>query len=377
MAEKIIVMPDPDGHIGGVEVDDGKTKTLLDSAYASAEIGADGVAHAVPPGPAKSIERSIAALAQTLPISDGDKDNIRDEQDACPDRPGAASSDPFRNGCPALAEKVIVLPDADGHVGGVEVDDGKSKVVLDTAYASSEVAGSGVQAVGTAPPGAMTRASSALALALPPPDRDDDGIVDSADACPTRPGRASPDAARHGCPAAVEQVVVLADENGHVGAVEVDDGTTKVLVDQAYGAAEVGTDGIARGLPVQATEVSAKYGAAMAAQPAGARIILYFNQRAEPVRDLTGPIDNLVAELKSRADYKLEVIGHTDQTGSEKANQKIGLERAQLIADRLVAAGVAKDRITVKSMGSKEPAVKLKSRRVVELRNRRVEIWVK
>ncbi len=377
-AERVVVLPDPDGHIGGVEVDDGKTKTLVDTAYAGVDVGTDGVARAVQPTQPRSVDRAIAQLAKTLPVADGDKDGIRDEDDSCPERSGAVSVDPVRHGCPASVEKVVVLPDADGHVGGVEISDGTRTVVLDKAYASAEVSGGKVQAVASSPIGAMTRATSAIARALPLADRDDDSIVDSADACPTRAGKPSPQASRHGCPSSVEQVVVLPDENGHVGAVEIDDGTSKIVLDKAYASSEIGTDGLARSLPAEATEVSAKYAAAMAAQAPGARIILYFTAGAEPVRDLTGPIDNLVAEVKARTDnYTLDVIGHTDQTGSERANKKIGLDRAQLIADRLIAAGVPRDRIRVTSMGSKEPAVKLKSRRVVELRNRRVEIWVR
>jgi outer membrane protein OmpA-like peptidoglycan-associated protein len=377
-AEKIVVLPDADGHVGGVEVDDGKTKTLINTAYAGVDVSADGVAHAVDPSRPRSVDRAMEKLASSLPAADGDKDGIRDEDDACPERAGAFAVDPIRNGCPVASEKVVVLPDADGHVGGVEINDGTHTVVLDKAYATAEVTGSKVQLTASSPIGVMTRATAQIAHTLPAADRDDDSIVDSDDACPTRPGTPSSQANRNGCPTSVEQVVVLPDENGHVGAVEVDDGKSKILLDQAYASSEVGTDGIARSVPTEASDVSAKYGAAMAAQSPGARIILYFTAKAEPVRDLAGPLDNLVAELKARTDsYTLDVVGHTDQTGSERANIKIGLARAQLIADRLIAAGVPQDRIRVTSKGSKEPAVKLKSRRIVELRNRRVEIWVR
>ncbi len=377
-AERLVVLPDPDGHIGGVEVDDGKTKTLVDAAYAGADVGADGVAVAVPPTTARAVDRALDGLARSLPIADGDKDGIRDEDDVCPERAGPVSVDPVRHGCPIATEKVVVLPDANGHVGGVEISDGSSKIVLDKAFATAEVSSGKLAMIAASPPGAMTRATASLVRSLPPADRDDDGIVDDTDACPDRAGKPSSQARRHGCPTSVEQVVVLPDENGHVGAVEVDDGTSKTVLDQAYASSEVGTDGKARALTEEASEVSAKFGAAMAARPPGARIILYFTARAEPVRDITGPVDNLVAELKARTDtFTVEIVGHTDQTGSEKTNLKIGRDRAQLIADRLIAAGVPADRVVVKSMGSKEPAVKLKSRRVVELRNRRVEIWVR
>jgi outer membrane protein OmpA-like peptidoglycan-associated protein len=376
-AERIVVLPDHDGHVGGVEVDDGKTKTLIDRPYGAVEVAADGVASAVPDAPARSIERAVATIAKTLPIADDDQDGIRAEADACPDRAGPASSDPLRHGCPVAVEKVVVLPDADGHVGGVEIDDGKTKVVLDSAYATSEVTAAGVQKAPASPPATTLRATAAIAKVLPIPDRDEDGIADGDDACPDRVGPPSAQPVRHGCPRSVEHVIVLADENGHVGAVEVDDGTTKTLLDKAYASAEVGIDGRTRSLPAEPTEVSARFAASMAAQAPGARIILYFTARSEPVRDIDGPLHNLVAEAQAKTSYTIEVIGHTDQTGSERANVRIGRERAELIASRLVALGVPADRVTIKSMGSKEPAVKRKSRKIVELRNRRVEIWVR
>ena len=318
-AERIVVLPDPDGHIGGVEVDDGKTKTLVDRAYAGVDVGADGVAQAVAPAAPRSVDRAIIALARSMPISDGDKDTIRDEDDVCPERAGPASADPLRHGCPLAVEKVVVLPDADGHIGGVEISDGTQHIVLDKAFASAEVSGGKVFAVANSPIGATTRATAAIARTLPPADRDDDGILDGTDACPTRAGKASPQSIRHGCPASVEQVVVLPDENGHVGAVEIDDGKSKIVLDAAYASSEIGIDGVARSLPAEASEVSAKYGIAMAARPPGARIILYFTAGAEPIRDLTGPIDNLVAEVKARTDSPMSTASCGFRSGASRA----------------------------------------------------------
>jgi outer membrane protein OmpA-like peptidoglycan-associated protein len=376
--ERMVLLPDPDGHVGGVEVDDGKTKTLVAEAYASAEVAPDGRVRAAPPSLPSAIVRAVAALASAMPIADQDGDGIRDEDDACPERAGVASADPLRNGCPKAAERVVLLPDADGHVGGVEVDDGSGKTVLDRAYATAEVGADGrAHEVASSPVYATRRAVKSIADAMPIPDRDDDGIADGLDACPDRAGVPSADPAHNGCPRTVEEVVVLADESGHVGGVEVDDGQSRTLLDQGYAASEVGTDGRARKLTASPDEVAKKFAQAMAAQPPGARMIIYFNRRAEPVRDLTGPIANLVAEVKERATYTIEVVGHTDERGSKAANVRIGLARAQLIADRLIAAGVPADRVQVISKGMSEPAVVTQKKSVAELRNRRVEVFVR
>jgi OOP family OmpA-OmpF porin len=227
-------------------------------------------------------------------------------------------------------------------------------------------------------PIALVRATAAFARAMPISDRDDDGIADADDACPDRAGPTAPTPTRNGCPRTVEQVVVLPDENGAVGAVEVDDGKTKTLLDKQYASSEVGLDGRMRTLTAEPTDVSTRYAEALAARPAGARIILYFTKGSAPVRDITGPIEILAAEVKAKTTpYVIDVMGHTDQTGSEKLNVKIGQERAQLIADSLVKAGIPIANIKVTSKGSTEPAVKRKSNTVVELSNRRVEIWIR
>ncbi|MEO6774394.1 MAG: OmpA family protein, partial [Kofleriaceae bacterium] len=377
--ERVIVVPDADGHVGGVEISDGKTTTVLDHAYAAAELGRDGQVIAVAATTqGRSIERAIAGLAKAMPIVDSDGDGVPDARDACPERAGVASADPLRDGCPHSEEKVVLVPGVDGHVGGVEISDGTTTVVLDKAYATAEVIAGKVTARPPSTALALVKATAAMARALPVPDRDDDGIADADDACPDRAGPAAPTPLRNGCPRTTEQVVVLPDENGAVGAVEVDDGTSKILLDKAYATTEVGVDGQIRALTAEPSDVSARYAAALAARPPGARIILYFTRGSAPVRDITGPIDNLAAEVKAKTGaYELDVIGHTDQTGSERLNLKIGQQRAQLIADALVAAGIPLEHIHVKSMGSREPAIKRKSHKVVELSNRRVEIWIR
>ncbi|MBS1118499.1 MAG: outer membrane protein OmpA, partial [Deltaproteobacteria bacterium] len=248
--EKVVVLPDADGHVGGVEVDDGKGMTVLDKAYASSEVAVDGTAHAVPPSSARAVDRSVAQLANQLPVADRDADGIVDANDACPDRVGIASTDAMRNGCPESTEKVVVLPDADGHIGGLEVNDGKTVTVLDKAYASSEVATDGTaHAVPPSAPSAVDRSVAQLATQLPVGDRDGDGTADGDDACPERAGTSSPDPLRNGCPKSTEKVVVLPDADGHVGGIEVNDGKTVTVLDKPYSTSEVGTDGKAREVP--------------------------------------------------------------------------------------------------------------------------------
>lgn len=48
---------------------------------------------------------------------------------------------------------------------------------------------------------------------------------------------------------------------------------------------------------------------------------------------------------------KVVVIGYTDPRGSAQFNARLGLERAESVASALVAAGVARERVFLKSYG--------------------------
>ncbi|MBS1118815.1 MAG: hypothetical protein H6Q90_1043, partial [Deltaproteobacteria bacterium] len=222
----------------------------------------------------------------------------------------------------------------------------------------------------------VDRSIVAVAASLPRADRDGDGILDKNDACPDRSGKVSSDPLHNGCPRSVETVVVLPDENGHVGGIEVNDGKTVIVLDKAYATSEIGVDGVTHLTATPAAEVAETFAGALAARPPGARMVIYFNNMAEPKEDLSGPIANLVAETKDRASYAIEVVGHTDNLGAAATNQQLGLARAQLIVDRLIAAGVPAARVRAVSKGSSEPVIRTKGKTPEPL-NRRVEVFVR
>ena len=72
-------------------------------------------------------------------------------------------------------------------------------------------------------------------------------------------------------------------------------------------------------------------------------------------------------------DAKLEVIGYTDITGSEKLNLKLSLVRANSVKKYLVKKGVAADRIVTQGLGPVNPVGDNKTIKGRAL-NRRVEI---
>jgi OOP family OmpA-OmpF porin len=60
--------------------------------------------------------------------------------------------------------------------------------------------------------------------------------------------------------------------------------------------------------------------------------------------------------LKTHADLKLEVAGHTDNTGSDEANQALSDKRAASVKTSLTAKGIPADRLDSMGYGSSVPA---------------------
>ena len=71
----------------------------------------------------------------------------------------------------------------------------------------------------------------------------------------------------------------------------------------------------------------------------------------------------------------IQVVGHTDSTGSEQYNLELSRKRAASVADELVGAGVSPGRISVRGMGEAMPLASNASE-AGRLQNRRVEIVV-
>ena len=86
-------------------------------------------------------------------------------------------------------------------------------------------------------------------------------------------------------------------------------------------------------------------------------------------------VDNLAKVLNAYGNVSIEVGGHTDNTGNAASNDKLSEARAAAVKARLVAQGVAADRISTKGYGSASPAV---SNDTPEGRaqNRRIEVKV-
>ncbi|EGR0261791.1 OmpA family protein [Vibrio cholerae] len=86
-------------------------------------------------------------------------------------------------------------------------------------------------------------------------------------------------------------------------------------------------------------------------------------------------LDKIVGYLNQYPQAKVEVVGHTDSTGSEAYNQKLSERRAQAVAKALEAQGIDASRISAKGLGESSP---IASNATAEGRekNRRVELVI-
>ena len=86
-------------------------------------------------------------------------------------------------------------------------------------------------------------------------------------------------------------------------------------------------------------------------------------------------LDRFATSLNENRGTTVNIIGHTDNTGSDAINMPLSRDRAAHTRDYLVARGVAANRISADGRGSYEPLVSNDSA-ANRARNRRVEIFV-
>ncbi|WP_373187519.1 OmpA family protein [Halopseudomonas sp.] len=84
-------------------------------------------------------------------------------------------------------------------------------------------------------------------------------------------------------------------------------------------------------------------------------------------------LNSLVKVFKEFDKNGIEIIGHTDSTGSDELNRRLSQDRAQAVASYLSGQSISRARISAMGMGPSQP---IASNNTVEGRaqNRRVEI---
>lgn len=260
---------------------------------------------------------------------DTDKDGVYDDVDKCPQVPGL----PRYQGCPipdtdgdgindeedscktvagVLRYHGCPIPDTDGDGVNDEEDSCKTVAGLKQFHGCPDTDGDGI-------PDNLDKCPTVAGVekyqGCPIPDSDHDGVPDDQDLCPNEPGPVS----THGCP--IQKVVVQITAQFH-----------NILFD--YGKATI---------------------------------------RHESDTILTNAAAIMNEQIPNSSFY---IDGYTDNRGSVAVNKRLSKARAQAVANALIKAGVAKDRVIARGFGKDNPACDNKTEEGRQC-NRRVEVVIR
>ena len=113
---------------------------------------------------------------------------------------------------------------------------------------------------------------------------------------------------------------------------------------------------------------------ALVLEKATLRFNFEFNS-ATPGAEARQYLDELVNALKDNPNLRLQLVGHTDNIGSDKFNLRLSLSRAQSFKEYVVQRGIDASRITVEGKGMREP-LNSNANAAEQALNRRVEMTI-
>jgi outer membrane protein OmpA-like peptidoglycan-associated protein len=299
------------------------------------------------------------------PPRDGDGDGVHDGKDECPDTPIGAVVDEV--GCP-LDTDVDAVPDGldrcPGTPRGAAVDAAGCPIDTDV-----DGVADGIDVCPNTPAGAIVDEYGC------PVDTDTDGVFAGLDQCPNTPPSAivsadgcpldtDLDAVPDGidqCPNTLDGVPV----NAEGCALDGDGDGVHDGIDQCPNTPpETEVDGI--GCQVVVEE-------AMPRTPLVLHGVSFETGRAALTTESYATLDEIAASLVARPDVRVEITGHTDNTGSRSTNIRLSRERAQAVRAYLAQRGVAPSRMEVVGAGPDEP-IATNTTAEGRAQNRRVEL---
>jgi len=302
----------------------------------------DGVANNADRCPGTPRGKAVDASGCAASQLDADRDRVNDELDRCPGTPAGEPVDP--NGCSAgqkdadldaIADTGDRCPgtpageraDAEG-CSPSQKDDDKDGVMNPTDRCPSTRPGEQVDSTGC-PPG--------------PRDSDGDGVADTTDQCPNTPAGEAVNS--RGCPRDTD-TDGISDARDHCPSTPagqpVDENGCPILFQK--GARTV----VLRGVTFQTGK---------ATLTPSARAVL---------RDIA-------TQLVENPEYRVQISGHTDNTGTRAANLRLSLARARTVETFLEANGVPLRQVSSKGFGPDVPIASNKTA-AGRAKNRRVEL---
>ena len=183
-------------------------------------------------------------------------------------------------------------------------------------------------------------------------------------ASPVRPGQ--------------DVIVLLPDADKTVGAAGVSNSQGAVDLDAERETALVMVNRAPVLTKFSEADVKRLFGEALSAlPPAPRRFTLFFKFESDELTDQSQAlIKEVLAAAKQHAVQDVVVIGHTDTMGTQQANYGLGLKRALMVRNLLVAAGLDGAAIEATSVGELDLLITTADE-TPEPRNRRVEVAVR
>ena len=274
------------------------------------------------------------------PPPDADGDGVQDGADQCPNTPMGATVDAV--GCPM---------DSDHDT----VPDGIDKCPTTPAGATVDATGCHFDSDGDAVPDGLDKCPNTPAGATVdatgcPMDSDGDKVPDGLDRCPNTPAGTEVDAT--GC-----EIAKDTDRDG------VDD-----RKDRCPGTAP-NTRVDAIGCPILFREE--RVGVPPA--PLILRGVTFQTGRSALKAESYAVLDEVAASLLAHPEIRIEIAGHTDNTGSVAVNRALSLARATAVRFYLARKGVSPSRMSARGYGPTQPAA-TNATAAGRAQNRRVEL---
>ncbi|WP_196895725.1 OmpA family protein [Aureivirga marina] len=238
---------------------------------------------------------------------DTDKDGIVDKKDKCPETFGLEEF----NGCPdsdgdGVKDSEDACPDVAGEkeLGGCPDSDNDGIADKNDACPNAK---------GTEKNGGC-------------PDSDGDSVADKDDACPNKVGPKE----NNGCPwpdTDGDGILDKDDKCPNEAGIAGEGGCPKPVITR---------DAVAK---IKENAKAIKFGVGSS----------YFTPRKSK------QLDEIVTLMKENKDAKFLIEGNTDNTGSDKLNERLSVKRAEGVKKYLVKAGIDASRIEVKGLGETNP----------------------